>query len=72
MMTATLTSSTRTNPFLPLSKLAKRFVNALVASRIRAAELELRRREALTRDIACRQDHSPQFLNQDDLLPFKI
>ncbi|MCB5177147.1 MULTISPECIES: hypothetical protein [Microvirga] len=55
------------------SGLAKRIVNALVASRVRAAELELRRHEAFIRDLGRRQDHSPLFLAQDDdLLPFKI
>jgi hypothetical protein len=55
-----------------LSGLAKRVVNALVASRVRAAERELRRYEALREDLGRRQDHSPLFLAQDDLLPFKI
>jgi hypothetical protein len=47
-------------------------VNALVAARARSAELHLRRHEAFVRDLRCRQDHSPLFLNRDDLLPFKI
>lgn len=55
-----------------ISTLAKRFVNALVSSRIRAAERELRRYEALRQDLGRKQDHSPSFLAQDDLLPFKI
>ncbi|HZH51347.1 MAG TPA: hypothetical protein VEZ16_05640 [Microvirga sp.] len=55
-----------------ISAFAKRFVNALVSSRIKAAERELRRYEALRQDLSRRQDHSPLFLAQDDLLPFKI
>jgi hypothetical protein len=55
-----------------LAGLAKRFVNALVAARARSAELHLRRHEAFVRDLGGRQDHSPLFLSQDDLLPFKI
>ncbi len=55
-----------------LLSLAKRFVNALVAARARSAERHLRRHEAFVRGLGCKQDHSPLFLSQDDLLPFKI
>ncbi|MBF9233575.1 hypothetical protein [Microvirga alba] len=54
------------------SSLFKRIVNALVESRIRRVEIELRRHEALIEDLCRRQDHSSRFLRQDDVLPFKI
>jgi hypothetical protein len=55
-----------------LQMLVKRFANAIVASRLRSIERELHRREAFIRDLGARQDHSPGFLDQTDLLPFKL
>lgn len=52
--------------------IAKRVINALVESRARSVAMELRRREAFMRDIGRKQEHSPAFLEQSDLLPFKI
>jgi len=74
MNAAVLASSPKAGvrPHSGLATLAKRFVNALVASRVRTVELELRRHEALIQDLARRQDHSRLFLSQADLLPFKI
>jgi hypothetical protein len=47
-------------------------MNALIESRVRTAAQELRRHEALMKDLGRRQDHSSQFLMQDNDLPFKI
>jgi hypothetical protein len=55
-----------------LNQLAARFMNALIESRVRTAAQELRRHEALMNDLGRRQDHSSQFLMQDNDLPFKI
>ncbi len=55
-----------------LETLGKRFINAIVASRLRTAERELRRREAFIRDLGSEQNPSPVSLNQADLLPFKF
>ncbi|NIX76441.1 hypothetical protein [Microvirga terricola] len=54
------------------STVIKRFVNALVESRIRSAEIEMRRHRALIRDLGGRQDFAAQFLTQDDVLPYKL
>lgn len=50
----------------------KRLVNAIFESRMKSAQRELHRREALLADLGRTQDHSPDFLNQRDFLPFKI
>ncbi len=74
MTTAVLSSTFARDVQVP-SKFAQiigRIVNALVESRTKAAERELRRHEALMRDLGRRQDHSVSFLDQSDLLPFKI
>jgi hypothetical protein len=55
-----------------LSAFAKRVVDAVVEVRMKSAESQLRRHEALVNDLCRRQDHSPLFLNQDEPLPFKI
>lgn len=55
-----------------LSLFAKRVANAIAASQIRRIERELRRHEALMSDLGRRQDHSPLFLDQSELLPFKL
>jgi len=51
---------------------AKRAANAILEARMKSAESQLRRHEALVNDLCRRQDHSPLFLNQDEPLPFKI
>jgi hypothetical protein len=55
-----------------LSQVASRIINALVESRARSAARELRRHEAFMSDLGRRQDHSPLFLDQSELLPFKL
>lgn len=50
----------------------KRLINAIFESRMKSAERELRRREALLADLGRTQDHSADFLNQAEALPFKI
>jgi hypothetical protein len=55
-----------------LSQAASRIMNALVESRARSAARELRRHEAFMSDLGRRQDHSPLFLAQSELLPFKL
>jgi len=52
--------------------LGKRIINAIYESRMRSAQRELHRREALLADLGRKQAHSPDFLNQSDFLPFKI
>jgi hypothetical protein len=47
-------------------------MNALIESRARSAARELRRHEAFMCDLGRRQDHSPLFLDQSELLPFKL
>jgi hypothetical protein len=74
MSTAVLSSAFVGNEKVPskLSQLATRFMSALVASRARSAERELRRHEAFISDLHRRQDHSAHFLDQAELLPAKI
>ena len=55
-----------------LIRFAKRVVNAVVASRIRNAEHELRRYDVFARDLALKHGHPPMLLNRDDLVPFKL
>ncbi len=55
-----------------LSQAASRIMNALIESRARSAARELRRHEAFMSDLGRRQDHSPLFLDQSELLPFKL
>lgn len=55
-----------------LSGIARRFLDALVESRLRSAQRELRRHEAFIEDLGRRQGHSALFLMQDNALPFKI
>jgi hypothetical protein len=74
-MTTAVLSSAFTHDVQAPSKFAQiagRIVNALVESHTKAAERELRRHEGLMRDLGRRQDHSVVFLDQSDLLPFKI
>ncbi len=54
------------------SVIAARVINALIESRTKTAERELRRHEALMADLGRRQDHSALFQEQSSLLPFKI
>ncbi len=50
----------------------KRFLDALIESRVRTAAKELRRHEVFLADLDRRQEHSPSFLMQDNALPFKL
>jgi hypothetical protein len=54
------------------SVIAVRVINALIESRTKTAERELRRHEALMADLGRRQYHSGLFHEQASLLPFKI
>jgi hypothetical protein len=74
-MTAAVFSSHLTSPAAAPSKfaqIASRLMNALIESRARTAARELRRYEAFMSDLGRRQDHSPLFLDQSDLLPSKL
>ncbi|SCY69483.1 hypothetical protein [Microvirga guangxiensis] len=53
-------------------RVAKNVMKALVESRARSAERELRRHLALRADLSRKQDHSADFLRQTTDLPFKI
>jgi hypothetical protein len=55
-----------------LSRLARRVMNALIESRQTSALRELHRHEAFMNDLGRKQDHSPEFLTQDNALPFRI
>lgn len=55
-----------------LSLIAKRLANALIESRTRSAERKLRQYEAFIQDLSRRQDHSADFLIQDNFLPVKV
>jgi hypothetical protein len=56
-----------------LPNIAKRFVNALVASRMRAAEAELRRLDLLVRETALTHGEYRKIgLDKADLIPFKL
>ncbi len=70
VFTTALTSETTTSS--KLSLIAKRLVNALMESRSKSAAQELRRYEAFIQDLSRRQDHSSDFLIQDNHLPFKL
>jgi hypothetical protein len=74
MTTAILSSAFTRDLQAPskVSQIAGRILNALVESRTKAAERELRRHEALMGDLGRRQDHSASFFDQSDLPPFKI
>lgn len=50
----------------------RRFLDALIESRVRTAARELRRHEAFLADLGRRQEHSPSFLMQEETLPFKV
>ncbi len=54
------------------SGLMRRFLDALIESRVRTAARELRRHEAFIGDLERRQEHSPFFWGQDNALPFKV
>ena len=74
-MTAAVFSSHLAGPVATpsrLSQVATRVMNALIESRARSAARELRRHEAFMSDLGRRQDHSPLFLDQSELLPFKL
>jgi hypothetical protein len=73
MATAVFTSPLTSTADRPsaLVALAKRFVNALVASRIEAAERELHRHERLIHETALVYGEYRRIgLNKADLLPF--
>jgi hypothetical protein len=72
MVSAVLTHTTKqAKPPSLIVSLAKRFVNALVASRIATAERELRRHEALIHETArLHGDFRRVGLDRADLLPF--
>ena len=74
MITAVLSSAfvSRQKATSKLPQLATRFMSALVASRARSAERELRRHGAFMDDLNRRQDHTALFLDQSELLPVKI
>jgi hypothetical protein len=74
MITAVLSSTFVRSEQVPskLSQFGTRFMSALIASRARSAERELRRHEAFLSDLSRRQDHSAEFLEQSELLPTKI
>jgi hypothetical protein len=74
MITAVLPSALAGPSQTPskLSQIATRFMSALIESRARSANRELRRHEAFMNDLGRRQDHSSSFLDQSDLLPIKI
>ena len=74
MITAVLSSALAGRSQSPskLSQIATRFMSALIESRARSAERELRRHEAFINDLSRRQDHSELFLDQSELLPAKI
>ena len=57
---------------LSIATFGKRLINAIFESRMKSAARELRRREALLADLGRKQDHSADFLNQAEALPFKI
>ncbi len=59
-------------PTSNLPGLAKRFMSALMEARMKSAEAQLRRHEALVNDLCRHQSHAPEFLAQDEQLPFKI
>jgi hypothetical protein len=74
-MTTVVLSSAFTRDVQTQSKfpqIARRIIDALIESRTKAAERELRRHDALMKDLGRRQDHSSRFLDQSDPLPFKI
>ena len=74
-MTAAVFSSSLANPVTSPSKLsqvASRVMDAVIESRTRSAARELRRHEAFMSNLGRRQDHSQLFLDQSDLLPFKL
>jgi hypothetical protein len=68
----TLVAKPRVSASTSLSQLAKRFMNALVASRVKSAELELRRHRPFIRDLALSYGHEPVQSSEADLLPFKL
>jgi hypothetical protein len=70
VITSALADNVRTSS--KLSQIAMRCINALIESRTRSVERELRRHEAFMNDLGRRQSHSSQFLSQTDLLPFKL
>ena len=67
---ATISTDAQVSP--GLATFGKRIVNAIYESRMKTAQRELHRREALLADLGRKQDHSSDFLNQRDFLPFKI
>jgi hypothetical protein len=55
-----------------LSRIAKRCINAIVESRMRSVQRQMRRHHSFMNDLGRKQDHSSLFLDQSDLLPFKL
>ncbi len=70
--TATAATAPAERPSSSLLDLAKRVMSAVIEARMKSAEAQLRRHEALVNDLCRRQRHTPEFLAQDDQLPFKI
>jgi hypothetical protein len=50
----------------------KLIVDAVVASRLRNAERELRRYDGFIQDLAHRHGHQPAHVSRAELLPFKL
>jgi sugar diacid utilization regulator len=70
--TATAATVPAERPSSSLLNLAKRVMSAVIEARMKSAEAQLRRHEALVSDLCRRQSHAPEFLAQADQLPFKI
>jgi hypothetical protein len=70
--TASAATVAAKRPSSSLLDLAKRVMSAVIEARMKSAEAQLRRHEALVNDLCRRQSHAPEFLAQDDQLPFKI
>jgi hypothetical protein len=70
--TATASTGAAERRSSSLRDLARRFMSAVIEARMKSAEAQLRRHEALVNDLCRRQSHAPEFLAQDEQLPFKI
>jgi hypothetical protein len=70
--TASAATVAAKRPSSSLLDLVKRVMSAVIEARMKSAEAQLRRHEALVNDLCRRQSHAPEFLAQDDQLPFKI
>ncbi|RDI60700.1 hypothetical protein [Microvirga subterranea] len=70
--TANTAPAAAERPASSLPGLTKRFMSAVMEARMKSAEAQLRRHESLVNDLCRRQSHAPEFLAQDEQLPFKI